>query len=284
MMSDMKHDRRLTVVAVLAIALLLASQSATAGTLVVCAPGYPGSTAEAQPAMDAFAEALAADGLKLSAVYFEREDDGVAALEAEDTNFAMVTLPFFLEHRIDLGLKPIAQAIPEGSGANQQWALVAPAGRIENSQDLDGWEIISIGGHSPAFVRSVVFDGWGPAPTHLDIVFSSRVLTALRRAAKGENVAVLLDGPQAESIERLPFGKELEVVRAASEVPVSLVCSVGGRLDDTAEKAFTRILLGLGSEESAREALAGIRIERFAPVDRQALEGAIEAFEQVGPV
>ena len=280
----MKYGRTSTFVAFLAVTVLLASLHATAGTLVVCAPGYPGSTAEAQPAMDAFARALTAFGPELSAVYFEREDGGVAALKADDSDFAMLTLPFFLEHRVDLGLKPLAQAIPEGNGSKQSWTLVAAAGRIGAPQDLEGWKIISIAGHSESFVRSVVFDGWGPSPKDLDIVFSSRVLTALRKAAKGEKVAVLLDGPQAESINRLPFGKELEILRTASELPVSLVCSVGGRLNDAAEKAFTEALFAMGTDEASREALAGVRIERFVPVDRRALDGAIEAFERVGPV
>src|SRR5512137_188895 len=85
-------------------ALLLALQAsvpAAAGTtLVVCAPGYPGSTEEAQPAMDAFAAAAGAAAAwpsgDLQAVYFETEAGGIERLAREDAGLALVPLPFFL--------------------------------------------------------------------------------------------------------------------------------------------------------------------------------------------
>src|SRR5512135_3111909 len=57
-------------------------------TLVVCAPGYPGSTDEARPAMDALASAVAARAgwtpSELTAVYFESEKGGLDRLAAAD--------------------------------------------------------------------------------------------------------------------------------------------------------------------------------------------------------
>ncbi len=67
--------------------------------VVVCAPGYPGSTAEAQPAMDGLAAAIIAetgwDAAAVRAVYFETEEGGVASLEETDVALMLVTLPFF---------------------------------------------------------------------------------------------------------------------------------------------------------------------------------------------
>jgi len=280
----MNCRHRLIPIAVFCLVTSVVTPSALADTLIVCAPGYPGSTAEAQPAMDAFAAAIgAAAGWapeELAAGYFEREDAGVEAIKGEETAFALVTLPFFLEYREALGLKPLAQAVPIGSDATQVWTLVAGVGRVEVPKDLSGWEIVSIGGHSSSFVRAMVFDGWGPVPEGLEVVSSSRVLTQLRRAAKGETVAVLLDGPQAQSLGRLPFGKDLEILRTSPEVPISLLCSVTGRPAPDREQAFTEALLGLGGEGESSEALAGIRIERFIPIDTTVLGRAIEIFDR----
>ena len=67
--------------------------------VVVCAPGYPGSTAEAQPAMDGLAAAITAaagwDTAAVRAVYFETEEGGVASLQSPDVALMLVTLPFF---------------------------------------------------------------------------------------------------------------------------------------------------------------------------------------------
>ncbi len=57
--------------------------SANGLEIVICAPGYPGSTAEAQPAMDGLAAAITAaagwDDGAVQAVYFETEEGGLAA-------------------------------------------------------------------------------------------------------------------------------------------------------------------------------------------------------------
>ena len=55
-----------------------------ARTLVACAPGYPGTTEDAQPVLDAFARAAEsaagwAEG-GLGAVYLNRLEEGVARL------------------------------------------------------------------------------------------------------------------------------------------------------------------------------------------------------------
>src|SRR5262245_52785698 len=100
-------------------------RAVTARTLVVCAPGYPGTTAEAQPTMDAFASAAAeAAGFKpgsLAAVYHETLKGGVERLGAADAVLALVTLPFYLEERARLRLTPRLQVSIEPGGA-ETWS------------------------------------------------------------------------------------------------------------------------------------------------------------------
>ncbi|MFL5407877.1 MAG: hypothetical protein ACJ79O_18770, partial [Myxococcales bacterium] len=59
-----------------------------ATTLLVCAPGYPGSTAEAQPAMDGLARALSTSAHltegSLSAVYEEKAEGCLERLAQKD--------------------------------------------------------------------------------------------------------------------------------------------------------------------------------------------------------
>src|SRR5262245_47968634 len=70
------------------------SGAAAKWTLVVCAPGYPGTTGQAQPTMDALAAAVGrAAGLEegtLGAVYHESLAGGLARLEQKDAAFALV--------------------------------------------------------------------------------------------------------------------------------------------------------------------------------------------------
>src|SRR5262245_53018184 len=72
-------------------------------TPVMCSPGSPGSTSEAEPRMNAFASALSAKtGTAITAVYEPTEEGGVKRLAG--AQLGIVSLPFFLAHEKDLGL------------------------------------------------------------------------------------------------------------------------------------------------------------------------------------
>lgn len=257
--------------------------AADPATMVVCAPGYPGSTAEAQPAMDALAaEVVVAAGWRdgsLAAVYHETEDGGLARLAEPDAALAMVTLPFFLEHRKDLDLHPLVLAVPEGREPLEPWTLVAGSGKVRQPSDLDGWRVVSLAGHSPRFVRGPALGSWGALPTGTRIELSRAVLSSLRRAAKGEPVAVLLDAEQAAALDRLPFAGDLEVVVRTRPLPVSVVCAVESRLGQTELDAVKDALLGLDERSAAADALAGVRLDRFEPADVAALESVQSIFD-----
>jgi hypothetical protein len=254
-------------------------------TLVVCAPGYPGSTAEAQPAMDglATAAALAASWGRdeLRAVYFETEEGGLARLAESDAGLALVTLPFFLEHREALGLEPELLAVPVGREPLEPWTLVAAAGTVARPADLEGWRLVSLAGHSERFVRGPALAGWGALPDGVSIDFSGAVLSSLRRAARGEPIAVLLDPEQAAALPELPFAGDLDVVHRSPPLPVSVLCSVGGRGDPARRAAAVAALAALDGSADAAEALAGVRIDHFEPFDPVTLGAAEAAFAGV---
>lgn len=268
-------------------ALLVLPSSASAdapATIVVCAPGYPGSTDEARPAMDALASAAAvAAGWRadaLAAEYFETEAGGLERLARDDAAYALLTLPFFLEHRDELGLAPIAQVVPAGGTASEPWSLVAGNGRIQRPEDLAGFELISLAGHSPRFVRGPALGDWGELPPSLSITFSGAVLSALRKAANGDDVATLLDARQTESLPRLPFADRLEIVHSSPPLPVSLLCSVAGRVPVERAAALAAAMRALDQRAEATEALDGVRIHRFVDVDRGAVDRAVASFEE----
>lgn len=247
--------------------------------VIVCAPGYPGSTAEAQPAMDDFAAAVASAAKwrrdAVAATYFEREDGGVAALA--DAGLALVTLPFFLEHRAGAELRPRLLAVPEGREPLEPWTLVAGAGAVRSPADLDGWSIVSLAGHSPRFVRAALAD-WGTLPETVTVELSSAVLSSLRRAARGEPIALLLDAEQTAALERLPFADDLETVHTTRPLPVSLLCSVDDHVAETLVDTAVAALLSLGDAAAAADAMAGVRLDRFEVIEAGVVDGAIEIF------
>jgi hypothetical protein len=236
--------------------------------------------------MDAFAAALAAAaGLpagEVSAVYHEAEREGLLRLARPDAALALVPLPFFLAHEEALGLRPLLQVVEQGGAPLERWTLWARKGRVKGPASLAGWQVTSTAGYSPGFLRGPVLGAFGGLPPGARVVASGAVLSALRRAAAGEDVALVLDRAQAASVPSLPFAAELEQVAASPPLPVAVVAAVGKRLPAARGRALAAGLAKLPADPRGAEALAAIRLAGFAPVDAPALGAARKAFAGAG--
>jgi hypothetical protein len=249
---------------------------------VACAPGYPGSTAEAQPVMDGFATALAETAGwsrdSIRAEYYEDEARGLERLARPDVGFALVPLPFFLKHEARLKLVAQAQAVALGGRVDETWALVAAKGKLTAPAALDGWEILSSSAYAPRFVRGTALGGWGTVPASARLVVSGAVLSGLRRAAAGEKVALVLDSAETAALPSLPFAKELDVVARSAAMPATVVCSLTGRVTPARIEAARKALLALAHRPSGARALAAMRTESFVALDPESLLRARAAY------
>ena len=274
--NPMQMQRALAAAAVLAAVVSVAGAAEPAKVaLVVCSPGSPGTTDEAQPRMDAFAAAVAAKaGTPLEAVY--EPSDGAGASHLKSAGAGLVSLPFFLKHEQELGLRPRLQAVGKGRPPLDRWALVGAKGRIKTADDLAGLSIVTSVAFAPEFVRGVVIGGLGPLPPNAKLVQSTSVLSSLRRAANGEPVAVVLDGTQEASLGTLPFAAKLEVATRSPPVPVALVVTAGERIPAKTWSAIEAALVGLAGDQAA--ALQAIELERFAPLDEKSLDTARKSY------
>lgn len=258
--------------ALLALALAsLAAVPAKPTTVVFCAPNYPGTTADAQPALDRFAAEVtrraSLESGAVTAVYHEREEAGLARLREAETVVAVVPFAFWTEHGESLGLVPRLQAVPLGSEPSETWSLVAARGAIRRAADLEGWEVVSIAGYAPRFVHGRALAAWGQIPSSARLVSSGQALSALRRASSGQRVAVLLDGAQSRSWPTLPFASQLEVVATSPAFPVSVVCSVTGRAGERVAERVLHALASLHDTPEGRAVLQELRLARFVPAD-----------------
>jgi ABC-type phosphate/phosphonate transport system substrate-binding protein len=245
-------------------------------TIVFCAPGYPGSTAEAQPSMDAFAAAVAdAAGWpagSVRAVYESTEKAGLSRLGQRDAAATIVPLPFFLVHARALDLAPRLQVEAQGA-STETWSLVAKKGRVSSPAALAGMTVASLAGYAPEFVRSAL-GSWGRIPAEAKVVESSQVLSWLRKAATGADAALLVDSTQAAALPTLPFAADLDVVARSAPLPAAFVATVGDRLPAARAKALAAALRELPRTPRGAEALKALRIDRFVPVDEAALASA----------
>ena len=263
-------------VSIIALPLLLSpAASSTTGPspsglfLVVCSPGSPGTTLQAQPTMDSFARAAAVSAGwpegSLGAAYFETAETGLTRLRQPDAALALVPPAFLAQYGEELALKPRMEAVLE-TGKPELWSLVAKKGKISSPASLKGWEVSGAPGFAPDYVRGDLLKEWGPLPADARVTFTARILTALRRAAAGEPVAVLLDSAATASLPSLPFAGDLEVVARSRPVAGAILCTVGSRMTSRDSDSLIRGLSHLPEKEGGAEILKSLRLSSFRPL------------------
>jgi hypothetical protein len=242
------------------------SVAAALATLVFCAPGYPGEASDAQPLLDQFASAaVAASGWpagSLAAVYDPTEEGGLAKLSSPGAALAFVPYPFFVKHAAQLHLTPLVQADMADVGPHQHWTLVAKTGRVSGPASMAGYTILSVAGYAPDFVRRTVLASWA-LPQDVKIEATGQILSALRRVAAGEAVAVLLDQSQAAALSSLPFANELKAVVQSAELPVAVIALVGSRLAAGRARTLQAGLLKLGQVPGSTDSLGPLHLHGF---------------------
>ncbi len=272
--------------AMLAVGLLLLSSPALAAdpvALVICAPGFPGTTSEAQGAIDALTAAMAKAAkwapAELKGAYYETEAGGVARLSQPDAAIAMLPLALFLEQEAALKLTARKAAIMKGKAdPNEVWALVAKKGAVPNAAALAGYEVQSIVGFSPRFIKGPVLGAWGKLPEGVKFTQTKQVLSAMRKAAKGDKVALVLDAEQTAALASSPFSSDLEVVYKSPPLPMGVVATVEAKISEARWKAMGEALPKLGETPDGAKALEGVWKLRFDALDAKGLEAARKAF------
>jgi hypothetical protein len=164
-----------------------------------------------------------------------------------------------------LHLTPLVQADVADVGPQQRWTLVAKSGRITGPESMSGYTILSSAGYAPDFVRHSALGGWA-LPADVKIESTGQVLSALRRAAAGEPVAVLLDQSQAVALPSLPFAAELKTLIQSAELPVALVAVVDSRVPAARARAMQNGLLKMSHDSGGADSLGPLRLRGFVPL------------------
>lgn len=226
--------------------------------------------------MDALAQSIARAAHlpagSMAAVYDETEGGCLRRLAEKDAALLLATLPLYLGHEQKLRLAPRLFPAPKGGEALQRWSLVTK----DQPASLEGYKVLSSAGYSKQFVRAMA----PKLSSHDEIQPSSALLSALRRAANGEKVAVLLDGAEGAAMAKLPFASALAAVDTSPPVPVGVLSTVAKRMDERRWKELEAAFLQVSKDPAGREALDGVRLEGFVPLDENALTTARAAYRR----
>jgi hypothetical protein len=266
---------KLALVSALAVALMGPGPPEGRALLVICSPGSPGTTAEAQPTLDAFASVVEKGAgwpaSSLAVVYYAAAEAGRDRITGEKAASALVSPPFYYEFAAALSLQAQLEAAPL-AGVGEDYSLVARKGLIASAASLSGWEITGSAGFSQGFVRQAVLGDWGRLPEDVRITYSALPLSALRKSASGEHVAVLLNREQAGALGSVPFAADLEILHKSGSFPAGLFCLIPNRLPAARAESLVRALKALTQTDSGREALKSIRLSGFSALEKSRLK------------
>jgi hypothetical protein len=241
------------------------------------APYAAGSGEQAAATMEAFARyverAAGWPAGSAAASYVNTVEGGRQAVASGPPGFLVVPVPIYLRYQAAYGWKPLRFVVTDGGDA-ERYSVFGPAG--SSLASLAGATLEGETAYDAAFVAGVVF-GKGADEIKLQLHATARTLSAVRRAAQGEAVAVLLNESQRKALDQLPAGTSLQRLAESAWMPAGIL--VGGPGTSAADAAaLTRALDKARDDPSAAELLKTMKIRRFDPVASELLASLGRAF------
>lgn len=226
-------------------------------------PGEAGTTAQAQPLLDQFAERLGAHtpGTTWKANYFPTEAAGRAFITSRRPAFGIVSYAMEAKYGKRLALTPIAATRPLPAGKTTE-SLALYAGPCPTSATApSGAAVYSSQPWPTDLLRRILpqYTGTPLTPT----AGMRRTLEQMTQAGRCEQ-AILSAAEQASlHVLKTPWANRLTLVARSQPIPTPRVVAFGAQ---PRTAALREALLRLGSDPAAREILAEMRFAGFDPL------------------
>ena len=212
--------------------------------LLMLLPGFPGTTAQAQPYVDKMLRYLEKD-LKLKSgtmkgLFISDASKAQKKLEAVKPGIALMGASVYAQNSKTSNITVIAKLYANGQ-KEQKYYIVTGKKGAGNLADLKGKAISGQLANDGRFIQNVIFDKKGPA--NLTFKFQKRALKSLRDVAKGKVDAAIIDDVTKEHMKTLDFAKELKIIFTSKPVPVPVVVVLNSAKKDAAKikKSLTTI-------------------------------------------
>ena len=271
MKNVLTHRRYL---AALACVMLLVTSTANAKTthLLLCFPGGPGSTEQAQPIVDEFIGHLAAlAGLSdVSGTYINNMRNCKAAMKAEaGASVIMVPLSVYLGERANWKLSAVA-TLQNKETAGSYHIVAQPGTTLEALKS----QVVQSGlKESDGFLSKVAFKGQVDVGSAFTFERTRSARKAVKNVVKGKASAAILNDVQFNALKSSPKYSKLVSILAGPSLPGAIVADVGGS-NTSLSAALMRIC------QEKKDACNKMRITGFTTVDAQQLIGLEKSLKE----
>ena len=211
--------------------------------------------------------------------YFTDYPAALDFLQENPDAFIISSLGFFLSRRKALSLVPLA-SVEMTENAGNRYYLVAKKGTVTSLEEMKGKTIAGSALYEdPDFLKKVVFAGRLDPLSDLALEPTSRPLSAIRKAARGELGGVLLDDVQYHSLQALPLFTELAVVYESPPLPPLGLMMTDTPADRNREEKLLESLTTLGETDAGAAAFRSFGLKGFSRIDPSSLDEVIRKYE-----
>jgi hypothetical protein len=213
--------------------------------MLLVLPGFPGTSAQAQPYIDRMLRHLEGKlgwpAGSMSGRYLPDGVQGAAELASAAPGLALVDPSVYAGRQKALGMKVIAKVEVNGRG-EETYSVVVRKGGPGSLAELKGKTVAGAVVYDPRYVANVIMDG-ALGAGDIRTVPEKRPLKALRDVARGTVDAAVVDRAVIEHLAELDFAGEVVVLHTSKPVPAPAVVVLGAGVPHAA--ALAGALVGM---------------------------------------
>ena len=261
----------------------VANPARAATEVLVCYPGGGNvKPRQAKPAMEKMLGVLERLGGWTAGTFHHQFTSSVdecrKKIAADKPAYLITSLGLFLEHRAAHGLVVMLSPKMAGQGHEIYRILVKKGGPA----DLAGLKGKTLGGSlldEPGFLARIVFEAKIDPATHFSLQPSSRALRDLRKLAKGQLDAVLVNEQQYQALPGLPFANQLTPAFTSAKLPLLGLAASTQRTEPAERARMTKAMAGLCADAKGKEICDLFGLQAFSPANPEDYKTVIELWD-----
>ncbi|MFH1130301.1 MAG: PhnD/SsuA/transferrin family substrate-binding protein [Pseudomonadota bacterium] len=249
--------------------------------LLICHVGGPGTTSQAQPVVDQFLRQLEKTAGwqpdSLSGAYFEQLPGCRKYLAENKPRIGAFDLATFLKHQKAWGLAAIAHM---GKADAKHYYLLVRKGSYSTLESLKGKKLISSLAADPEFLSKIIFGKKVDAAKHFQLNHSRQPLQGIRKVARGQADATLVDETAYQHLSELKLPTTLEAIYVSPPLPgltLAAIFSNEAKTQKLAEQlsgVIPNLCAGVG-----KSLCTNFQIERFERVKKGIYEKLAKEYQ-----
>lgn len=200
----------------------------TVQALLICNVGGPGTAAQAQPVVEQFVlqieKTAGWEKGSLTGVYQSRRPQCESYMAQSKPTIAALDLTTYLRFQKSWKLVPIAHM---GAADSKRYYLLVREGSYKNLAELKGKTLISPFTTAPVFLEKLVLGGKVKVKDHFQLQQTYRPLKGLRKVARGQADATIVDEEAYKHLKELKLPVKLVALAQSQPLPGLTLAVVG---------------------------------------------------------